>query len=78
MVRNKEGALAPFPNAMESRIRATITLHDEAYARDRFKDFLAKRNDEHEVLLPLVLPEVPNHKRIIYTIYEYDPLLDSR
>ncbi len=33
-----------------------------------------KRSDS---LLPLVLPHVPNHKRVIYTIYEYDPLLDS-
>ncbi len=27
--------------------------------------------------MPLVLPHIPNKKRIIYTIYEYDPLLDS-
>ena len=27
--------------------------------------------------LPLVLPMDPGHKRVIYTIYEYDPLLDS-
>ena len=27
--------------------------------------------------MPLVLPNVPGHKRVIYTIYEYDPLLDS-
>ena len=25
--------------------------------------------------LPLVLPHVPDHRRVIYTIYEYAPLL---
>ena len=30
-----------------------------------------------EVLLPLVLPHIPDLRRVIYTIYEYDPLLDS-
>ena len=33
--------------------------------------------DKQEKLLPLVLPNVPGHKRVIYTIYEYEPLLDS-
>ena len=30
-----------------------------------------------EAGLPLVLPSVAGYKRVIYTIYEYDPLLDS-
>jgi len=30
-----------------------------------------------DVLLPLVLPHIPDLRRVIYTIYEYDPLLDS-
>ena len=30
-----------------------------------------------EILLPLVLPHIPDLRRVIYTIYEYDPLLDS-
>ena len=39
-------------------------------------------NDHHQlgsndVLLPLVLPHIPDLRRVIYTIYEYDPLLDS-
>ena len=38
MVRNSEGALAPFPHAMEDRIRATITMHDEEYSKSRFMD----------------------------------------
>ena len=37
----------------------------------------AKKNGESETLLPIVLPHVQGHKRVIYTVYEYDPLLDS-
>ena len=33
--------------------------------------------DEMKKALPLVLPHVPDHRRVIYTIYEYAPLLDS-
>ena len=31
--------------------------------------------DEMKKALPLVLPQVPDHRRVIYTIYEYAPLL---
>jgi len=34
-------------------------------------------NKTGKVLLPLVLPHVPDMKRVVYSIYEYDPLLDS-
>ena len=100
MVRNSEGALAPFPHAMEDRIRATITMHDEEYSKFRFSDFdpdaldniaeegtltsnangagiVLPNHKRMPKLLPLVLPHVPDHKRVIYAIYEYDPLLDS-
>ena len=42
MVRNAEGALAPFPHAMEDRIRATITMHDDDYSKSRFMDIGAE------------------------------------
>jgi len=91
MVRNSEGALATIPHVMESTIRNTITMHDEKYSGLRFKgvrqremearlatqSLSGEENEKKEMLLPLVLPQVPNHKRVIYTIYEYDPLLDS-
>ena len=54
---------------MEANIKRNVTMHDEAYSKMRFGDKFAD--------LPLVLPMVPGHKRVIYTIYEYDPLLDS-
>ena len=55
---------------MEANIRRIVTMHDEAYSRMRF-------GEKCGADLPLVLPVVPGHKRVIYTIYEYDPLLDS-
>ena len=33
MVRNSAGVLVPQPNAMESRIRKIVTMHDEDYSR---------------------------------------------
>lgn len=79
MVRNAEGALTPQPHAMEATIRATINMHDEKYSNLRFQQEIRARSSKNQdpCLLPLVLPHVPNHKRVIYTIYEYDPLLDS-
>jgi len=70
MVRNSAGVLVPQPNAMESRIRKIVTMHDEDYSRLRFG------NGDCDAL-PLVLPPVPGKKRVIYTISEYQPLLDS-
>ena len=86
MVRNHEGVLVPEvryiflshlcidrvsqANAMEANIRRIVTMHDEAYSKMRF-------GEKCGADLPLVLPMVPGHKRVIYTIYEYDPLLDS-
>ena len=65
-------------------------MHDQRYSSLRFQNHrdigsideegagASRQESSHgEVLLPLVLPHVPNHKRVIYTIYEYDPLLDS-
>lgn len=78
MVRNAAGALAPAPNAMEAKIRGTCTMHDEEYSFQRFGHLssMFSLKEEHK-LLPLVLPNVPDHRRVIYSIFEYDPLLDS-
>jgi lysophospholipase len=46
-------------------------MHDEKYARERF-------GAGHTSKAPLTLPSLgPDKKRIVYTIYEYEPLLDS-
>ena len=76
MVRNAEGALAPAPHAMEAKIRKTCTMHDEEYSSQRFAGHL-RSGSGSGLLPPLVLPHVPDHRRVIYSIYEYDPLLDS-
>lgn len=45
-------------------------MHDEEYATQRF--------GRSATMAPLVLPHVEGeHRRIIYTITEYEPLLDS-
>ena len=76
MVRNSQGVLVCAPHAMENKIRGTCTMHDEEYSFQRF-GHLNKVFSTENMMLPLVLPHVPEHRRVIYTIYEYDPLLDS-
>jgi lysophospholipase len=64
-------ALVPKANALERMIRKAIHLHDEKYATARFG-----AGNTHKA--PLALPSLgPDAKRILYTIYEYEPLLDS-
>ena len=74
---------------MEKKIRMTCTMHDEEYSRQRFghlKEIMygpggisenGGSKNKGELLLPLVLPAVNKLRRVMYTIYEYDPLLDS-
>jgi hypothetical protein len=59
MVRNAEGALVCAAHAMESKIRQTCTMHDEAYSKSRFGHLI---NDGDSKELPLVLPHVPDHR----------------
>lgn len=61
----------PTPNALEKMIRRAIHMHDEKYAASRF-------GPSHTNKAPLALPLLGvDKKRILYTIYEYEPLLDS-
>ena len=76
MVRNSEGALEPSANAFEAMLRKACTLHDEAYSQNRFGHLIGQ-SEGRVTSPPLVLPHVENHRRIIYQVYEYDPLLDS-
>lgn len=68
MVRGKDGVLQPMPLVMESRLRDFPQLHDAEYSSTHFPD-----SDKP----PLVLPCTGDPNRVVYTIYEYDPLLDS-
>jgi hypothetical protein len=78
MTRNEDGALAPCPNELEMKMRQSVTMHDDFYSKLRFKKSLLNVRQKDDALVPLVLPCVPGHKRIVYSIYEYEPLLDSR
>ncbi|CAG7835831.1 unnamed protein product, partial [Allacma fusca] len=73
MVRSKRGALTCAPNMLENTVRKFPHLHDDSYAKVRFEDAVGENGST-----PLVLPEIPGENfRIAYTIFEYDPLLDS-
>lgn len=69
MMRNERGRLVPIPHAMETNIRRYPHMHDEDYAVKRFANNFTQ---------PLVLPECQGERRrVVYWVYEYDPLLDS-
>ncbi|KAL1481904.1 hypothetical protein MTO96_015220 [Rhipicephalus appendiculatus] len=68
MVKDKDGVLKPAPGILDKRLREFPQLHDREYAKEHFGDCEKP---------PLVLPLTGDPRRVIYTISEYDPLLDS-
>ena len=56
----------PAKNMLEENLRNLGTLHDKKFATEVLK------NEEM-----LVLPSIANVKRIAYTIYEWDDLMNS-
>ncbi|XP_076360381.1 L-asparaginase 1-like isoform X2 [Tachypleus tridentatus] len=69
MVRSEKGVYVPQYNVLESNLKKFPQLHDDSYAQENFPANSSK--------IPLVLPEIGEPKRVVYTIFEYDPLLDS-
>ncbi|XP_054264390.1 L-asparaginase [Macrosteles quadrilineatus] len=69
MVRGDDGALVPIPNEFEKKLRQNPQMHDAKYAKAMF----GSSSD----MAPLVLPNVQGMHRIVYSITEYEPLLDS-
>uniref|UniRef100_A0A3B5A3I9 asparaginase n=1 Tax=Stegastes partitus TaxID=144197 RepID=A0A3B5A3I9_9TELE len=65
-----DDVLAPKANAFVKGLRKLPILHDEGYAQ---QTCLYEYYGENT----LVLPVVYTNKRIVYTILEYNPLLDS-
>ncbi|XP_062413290.1 60 kDa lysophospholipase-like [Pungitius pungitius] len=61
------GVLAPAPNALVEGLRKMSMLHDEVYASE------INLNEDNTLVLPLT----EDNKRIVYTVLEYSPLLDS-
>ncbi|CAN9502159.1 unnamed protein product [Ophioblennius macclurei] len=70
MTEDNEHVLVPKPNALVNSLRKLPILHDEMYAEHTGLY-------EHYGDKTLVLPKSKGNKRIIYTILEYSPLLDS-
>lgn len=68
MIKNKNGVLAPEPAMMEKKLRTYPQLHDTEYAENMFPNVECP---------PLVLPDTGDDFRVVYTVYEYEPLLDS-
>ncbi|KAM4625367.1 60 kDa lysophospholipase [Polymixia lowei] len=67
-----DNVLAPKPNAFVKNLRKLPTLHDEQYAQ---QTCLYDYYDPSENTL--VLPLHKDNKRIVYSVLEYSPLLDS-
>ncbi|KAH7952124.1 hypothetical protein HPB52_018943 [Rhipicephalus sanguineus] len=68
MVKDKDGVLKPAPGVLDKRLREFPQLHDAEYAKEHFGDCEKP---------PLVLPDTGDLLRVVYTISEYNPLLDS-
>ncbi|XP_057199247.1 60 kDa lysophospholipase isoform X2 [Triplophysa rosa] len=64
--------LSPEPSALVKTLRKLPILHDEQYAQQtRLYDYYEPPENT------LVLPLSKQNKRIVYTVLEYSPLLDS-
>ncbi|XP_044011544.1 L-asparaginase isoform X2 [Aphidius gifuensis] len=67
MVRNESGALAPIPNKFVHAVKKYPNMYDAEY--------IFKKIGASETVL--ALPISASHRRIVYEIQEYNPLLDS-
>uniref|UniRef100_A0A915K325 asparaginase n=1 Tax=Romanomermis culicivorax TaxID=13658 RepID=A0A915K325_ROMCU len=68
-MKTKNGVYVPEPNYLPKAIRAVPHLHDDEYANHYFPDLDVQ---------PYVLPSAHGEKyRIVYWLFEYEPLLDS-
>lgn len=67
-----DNVLAPKANAFAKALKKLPTLHDELYAQQtRLYEFCDSPENT------MVLPVSKQSKRIVYTVLEYSPLLDS-
>lgn len=67
--------LSPEPNAFVKALRKLPILHDEQYAlQTHMYDYYSTSGPQENTL---VLPLCKQNKRIVYTVLEYSPLLDS-
>jgi hypothetical protein len=73
MVKNESGTYEPLKGYLESAVPHINLLHDDKY----FLDHVAERAGKNTFVLPEMKDEMGDTKRVVYTIYEYDPLIDS-
>ena len=66
MTRNSDDVLVPAKNKLANNLQHLGTFHDKQFAES------VLGNEEM-----LVLPMIANMKRIAYSIYEWEQLLDS-
>ncbi|XP_054155879.1 L-asparaginase-like, partial [Oppia nitens] len=69
MMKSAQGVYEPRAGALVPALRKYPQLHDPDYVEKHLR--MPKDNS------PLVLPDTGESNRIVYTIYEYEPLLDS-
>uniref|UniRef100_A0A4W5RS61 asparaginase n=1 Tax=Hucho hucho TaxID=62062 RepID=A0A4W5RS61_9TELE len=67
--------LSPEPNVFVKALRKLPDLHDEQYALQTCMSYYDSTSGPQENTL--VLPLCKQNKRIVYTVLEYSPLLDS-
>ncbi|KAK7603806.1 hypothetical protein V9T40_003805 [Parthenolecanium corni] len=70
MMKNEDGVYVPVANTFAKRLKSDQRMHDDKYNLKKFE-----RNISDGVTL--VLPEINKLRRIIYTLYEYEELIDS-
>ncbi|XP_063058373.1 60 kDa lysophospholipase-like [Engraulis encrasicolus] len=70
MKYDKDGVLVPVPNALVPFLKSLPIMNDEQYAQEHKIPELYGQNT-------MVLPLSEQKKRIVYTVDEYSPLLDS-
>ncbi|KAG1685111.1 L-asparaginase [Nymphon striatum] len=70
MIKNEQGVYAPEPNKLQQKIKQYPQLHDVDYLTTS----LNYQPDQERII---VLPKTLEPKRVVYFIYEYQPLLDS-
>ncbi|CAD5122432.1 DgyrCDS10856 [Dimorphilus gyrociliatus] len=68
-MKSHDGVYSPEPDFLEQAVKEMPNLHDKEYARRIQAMYTDSR--------PLVMPLSKEGKRVIYYIYEYEPLLDS-
>jgi len=72
-MKNINGVYTTYPNYLVQSLRKQSIFHDPDY-KIRIDSADVKPDPDK---MPLVMPESKDGRRIVYTVWEYEPLLDS-